>query len=1025
LITIKKLIRHSKVECEGFFPFKFIIAIFFVLLCFSSIEASADLFIPFVDDASEEQDYLFAVGLYRDSLFQLAGEQFEAFIIKYPNSSKRHEATFLSAECLFHSGQYQGSISKYKRFIKEYPTSNLIPDALIRIGQCYISQKRYDEAIATLKTVLEEYNESNKAGEATYWIGEAFLKKDDDNNAIKYYSLSYENYPDNRVRDYALYSIAWTYQKRKDYKNALDWYLRVISEFPSSLLASKAYVRIAECYYASKDFYKVISHLDSSKSKIIDEEESGNADFLIAEAYDKQNDLLSAQKQYEKFLFEHPDHSLLKDAKYALGRNLIKQKKYNDALNILDELIQGKDEIAEAALYQRSVVERSMGKIDKALNTLETLHKINPNGDWSDNALFDLGLIFFGENNIAKAKQYFDLVVKGFSDSDVLPDSYRMLGECLIAEGDYKGAQNYFIKAITFPDAKFDVKVAAEYQNAFCSFKLKQYNDAIAQFADFSKKYPEHPRCYDAMYYQAESNYILGNFDEAIRIYKEILKSSGSRREESLYGIAWSYFKQEKFQQAIEYFNKLLVEYPKSKLALDSRLRKGDSFFFMKDYKNAIESYRLATRLYPDSIAVDYAHYQIGQCYYKQGDYSNAYNAFETLIKTFPKSQLADDAQFAKGWLSFQRKEYKDAINEFEKVLNNFKNSELVPRAYCSIGDSYYNMKQYDDAERAYNEVLKKFPQSKYVIDAITGIQYCLMAEGKNVDILSIIDDVIKKNPTLSSMKELQLMKGEILLDRGKYIEAMNIFEQFIKSEKEPAILAKSYLLLGKSYKAQGKMDEAKSAFEKASANLYEGSKIYEEAVVNIAEIYMLQKKNDELIEYIKNKINLIKDPYFQAKSRILFADALKKNGQPKEAVNQYIQVIRDFGDLSIVDNAKVALARIYYETGEFDKAITIAEDFVKGRKDELGAEAQYIIGSSYRLKGDWNSAVTALLRVKYLFSPHEYWLSKAYLELGYVYEQLKDTKKARESYQSVLKLKSNPEVIEEARKRIQILEQR
>jgi tetratricopeptide (TPR) repeat protein len=143
-----------------------------------------------------------------------------------------------------------------------------------------------------------------------------------------------------------------------------------------------------------------------------------------------------------------------------------------------------------------------------------------------------------------------------------------------------------------------------------------------------------------------------------------------------------------------------------------------------------------------------------------------------------------------------------------------------------------------------------------------------------------------------------------------------------------------------------------------------------------------------------------------------------------KDASAQFEQVIKDFGDLPIADEARVARARIYFQEGSFDQAKTIAEKIATSRKDELGAEAQYIVGASLAGKKEWANVITTLLRVKYIFPLYERWVGRAYLGLGDAYEQTKDAKRARESYQAVLKLKTDKSVIEEAQRRLNRMEQ-
>jgi TolA-binding protein len=974
---------------------------------------------------AEEQDYAFAFGLYSDSLFQLAGQQFETFVQKYPKSIKRQDAEFFGAECLFQSAQYQSAAAKYNEFIQNNPNSKYVPEAYLKLGQSCINLKKNSEAIAAFKIVLDKYGESESAGEAAYWIGEASLRNGDTQTALKYYMLAYENYPKNRLRDYALYSVAWTLQKRAEYAKAAEQYGKLIAEFPQSSLTPGAHVRIGECFYYAKDYQRAIDALTKSRAEIHDEEELANADYLLAEAFYKLNDFAEAQKRYEKFLLDYPKNTLAAEVTYNLGWSLFNQKNYSKAIVVFDSLASRSDELGHASLYRRGTAERLAGQNAKALKTFDEVVKREPQGEWSDNALFDAGSIFFDETNASEAKPYFQRLATEFPKSDVLPDACKMLGDCLLIEGNFKEAQVWFKKALAVPAASIEVKVEASFQSAFCAFKLKDFKDAAAMFAEFILQYPKHPKADEAKFYQAEAEYRLGNYNTSTQLYQESAESPGSvKKEEALYGIAWAFYKQGKFPQAIESFERLLVEYPRGKFAFDARLRLGDAHFFQKDYKKAAGIYRTIIRMYPDSASIDYAYYQMGQSYLKDEDNTEAFKAFEGLIKALPHSALADDAQFALGWVNFQRKEYGEAIKEFNKLVKTFANSELAARAYYSLGDSYYNIQQYVAAEKSYREVLRQFPKSPYVADATTGIQYCLIALGKDDEAVEILDEFVKENPNSLVGEELQLKKGDLLFNQKKYSDAVAVYRGFAEKYPNSKLLANAQYALAKCYRVQGSPDEAALAFERAANVPNAIEKVIGESLFEAAEIYIAQHNSEKAILTLQNLQQKVKDPEIIAEAKLRTGEALRSLGKNAEANAQFEEVIKDYGDSPIADEARIAQARMYFESQDYGRAKAVAEKVATSRKDETGAEAQYIVGASLAGKKDWTNVITALLRVKYVFPAYDRWVGRACLGLGDAYEQTKDLRRARESYLIVLKLKTDSSVIEEAKRRLKRMEQ-
>lgn len=974
---------------------------------------------------SEEQDFTFASGLYRDGLYQLAADQFEKFLAKYPTSLRGSDAQFLIAESYFHVAQYQRAAKEYSRFIRAYPQSQMVDDAYFRVGLANLRAKKTEEAIGAFKTVLDKFPASELAGESAYWIGEAYLKDDDDNNAIKYYALAYENYPKNSLRNFSLYSIAWAYQHKEDYTRALEWYNRLIMEFPSDTLSAAAKVHVGECYFYAKEYHQAMSVLKEATGTIGPTEERGEAEYLIAESMYRLGDLPGAQDRYKQFLTEYPGHRLEREVRYALGWCYLQQKSYAEAIRTFKEVEEGNDAIAHASLYRKGTAESLRGNKREALNIFEQVALRDPQGEFSDNALFDAGMICYGEERTDTARACFLRIVKGYPSSDMLAETHRMIGECYVRESKYAEALPWFEKAVSDSSASFDVKVAAMYQAGWCLYKERKYKEASSRFTEFLANYPVHPKAYEAQFWLAESEYQQGNFDSALTAYKNVTAvNGGSKREDALYGVAWSYFKLANYPAAIEGFEKLLAAYPKGKRAFDARNRLGDAYFFEKDYKRAAGSYRVAMRFAADSESVDYASYQLAQSLFRSGDLSASYEQFSDLIRRYPKSQLSDDSQYALGWINFQRKEYSDAIQEFQKIPKIYPQSELVPRALYSLGDSYYNMKQYVAAEKSYREVLRQYPQSPFVADAITGIQYCLTAQGKEPQALEVLDEFIRGNPGTTVAEEIALKKADWLFSQKNYVNAAreyrSLAERYPKSQNAPTAIFK----LAACYRVQDNLMESALTFERAASMGGRGSKLAGDALLEASDIYAAQNNRPKARSMLQKIEEDFRDPVVLAEAAYRQGLLLFAEGKSPEAKNRFEALIARSPNLPVADKCRVAVAKISIVGGDFSSAQSLVELVATTQTNELGAEAQFLVGETLAGKKDWKNAIPAYLRVKYVFGAYEKWVARAYLGLGAVYETTQEFRKAKEAYENVIKLNQEEKIVGEAQRRLKSLEQ-
>ncbi|HEY6952347.1 MAG TPA: tetratricopeptide repeat protein, partial [Bacteroidota bacterium] len=120
---------------------------------------------------------------------------------------------------------------------------------------------------------------------------------------------------------------------------------------------------------------------------------------------------------------------------------------------------------------------------------------------------------------------------------------------------------------------------------------------------------------------------------------------------------------------------------------------------------------------------------------------------------------------------------------------------------------------------------------------------------------------------------------------------------------------------------------------------------------------------------------------------------------------------------------AKLGLIRIDIEKKDFAAAQGRAKEMATTRTDEIGAEAQYLSGAAYAGAKDWKNAITALLRVKYVFPTYDHWVAKSYVSLGDAYLATQDIRHAKAAYQSALKFKQETAVVEDAQQRLTSLE--
>lgn len=976
---------------------------------------------PTQRSAIEDQDYTFCYGLFQDKLYQMAKEQLEVYIKKYPSSIRRQDALFLKAECSYFLGHYADAIPAYEALIREYPKAALTDDGFFRIGQSNLAIQRPVEAVQPFKTVLDRFPDSPLSGEAAYWLGEAYAAQPDRPNAIKYYTLSYEHFPANPYRDYALYAIGWTHQSDKKFELALASYRMLVDSLPASSLTSAARVRMAECRFGVEDFSGALKGLRAERARITAPHEAGQADYLIAESLERLKDHAGARDAYGHFLSSHPGHPLTDDGRYGLGWSLLQLKNYDSAAATFGTIVEGGGKLAPAAQYRLATAFRLKGDTAGALPAYRRVVELSPESEFADNALVDRAELLLQKGDTTGARTDAEQAIANYPSSEVRADALRILGESLLRAGDPLAARVRLREAAAIPGARFDVLVAAEYQAAWASFRAGRNHQAAEDFAAFIQRFPKHPRASEARYWQGESEYRHGAFDRSLPLYMAVAGEPGhAKRLDAMYGEGWSLYKLERYAEAAAAFDRLVQASPRGPFAYDARMRQADALFAMKEYVRAGQAYRTVLRAYPDSASNDYAAYQAAQASFRSNDMSEAYKQFADLVKRMPGSPLADDAQYAMGWVNFQRKEYTEAIKEFQKVTRSYPTGDAAPRAFYSLGDSYYNLQQYSAAEAAYRELIRRFPDSRYVADAMTGIQYCLVAQGKEKEAASVIDSYVKENPGTSTAKELELKKADLLYGQKNYAAASEAYRTYLQTGSEGKNKGQAYYWLGKSLTALGKNAEALAAYDAASTA--EG-RFGGMALLEAIDLALASGDDGGTLELIaRGERSFATDAETFPEVLYRKGTLYQVNQNSVEARRQWEDVIRRAPGHRAADRSRLGLVRLALAEKQPVQARTLAQQVATSRTDELGAEAQFLVGEAWSAADDWKQATTAYLRVRYVFTSYQEWIHRAMLGLGQAYDRSGDKAKARETYRELIQRGPEAVLKAEAVRRLEAL---
>lgn len=156
---------------------------------------------------------------------------------------------------------------------------------------------------------------------------------------------------------------------------------------------------------------------------------------------------------------------------------------------------------------------------------------------------------------------------------------------------------------------KWDKEAAALQDTAYNYYLEGNYKEALSKYQEVARDYSAVRGAATAMYYIGNSHLALGETDQAITAYQEIIEKHGG--QETILPLVY--------------------------------LNLGSAYMAKKDYNNAITAFNQASTL-KDSPVADRGVYEIARIHEISGDKVAAVERYQYLIKTFPNSPWRQDA---------------------------------------------------------------------------------------------------------------------------------------------------------------------------------------------------------------------------------------------------------------------------------------------------------------------------------------------------------------------------------------------
>ena len=570
-------------------------------------------------------------------------------------------------------------------------------------------------------------------------------------------------------------------------ENPLSQYAEVLRVFRSNLLVKEQ--RFDE---ALESFFE-----DEAKGVSIETPLPYPLTGLSDEAYAYQNviyrlagDKLYDEGNYEKALGYLEAGEKTRTSQYKLGMCYYNMGRFDAAYNTLVESASiDQDEMAQNAWLHAGIAALQLNKKSEAQKAFLNASQMNQNPALREQALYDYALTLH-EQSAATTVSVMEQFLKEFSTSKYATSVSQCLTEVYMQKKDYSKALSAINKVQTpNSDTQAD-KQKVLYNLAFQELNMKHLQDALTYATQAVALGKQDIEAYAESYYiKGDCDYQLGNYAQAandlttaLNLGQQTPNRKLKNNDYALYTLGYAQFKQQKYNAAIEQFQKITAMSDNTStvnsMKADAYNRIGDSYLNMRNYGEANANYELAKKTY-----------------YGLGDYSMLQQAYiEGLNDNYDKK-----------------------IQMIEQMLAEYPGSSLTAKALYEQGRAYVLSGKEDEASAIFSSISRRFPQSEYAQKAREEIVN--MATN-----IAIQDSIAAAQDSIANeAAKAPVVAAQNLYNAGQYQQAEQVLNKAIdEGIGKPYWLAKAFILMSDIYRAEGRLVEAKQTLESLKANYKE-----------------------------------------------------------------------------------------------------------------------------------------------------------------------------------------------------------
>lgn len=654
----------------------------------------------------------------------------------------------------------------------------------------------------------------------------------------------------------------------------------------------------------------------------------------------------------------------LNDEIYNAALKFYQDRNYSAAYDMfkkisLEELTDPQKKSASS--YYAAECLMKLNQLDGAAAEFESFIAGNLFSSFREHALYELGTIYYANNEFRKSRDRFSTLLNDFPQSYYAGSAYYWMGESFAAEKKSLEAEEYFKEAISRRDNNIFIvntifSLARLYENT------GDYNNAVSHYDEILTYYKNHPLAARSQLRIGISYFNLKEYDSAVLELTDPLLNVLSAEElfEAKYFLATSFVRLKDFKNASALYdelqNSLSDQDLKNKISYNQAWIK----FQTNDFEEAFNIFTDLSKLENDTLAVASLFWS-GECKRYLGDINTSNEIFKSFIEKYPSHPLAARAQLGKGTSFYTQNQSQEAESSLI-LASNSKDNFTRGRAFTLLGEMKLNQKKFNEARDYFQKAIGIESSDRQLKNRAT------LGLSVSEFYLNNYDAAVRNLEQLKSgSREFEPDKtnfylAESYLMRGEFSAALKFYNTISSSNEE----LRKPILYGKAYAYFNLKDFPNSIYYfNEFITRYKSDQNLNDAKLRLADSYFGIKNFERASQIYKDLFSSDRAMLNDDQTYYQYCQSLFKAGRSNDAITEFLKLQQKFPRSRFADASQYVVGWIYFQQSNFRASVENYETLLtKYPNSALKPIAYYSIGDSYFNLGDYESSINYYNRV-------------------------------------------------------------